>query len=115
MARETSTAGLQLLLAMAIFSTAPSRADEDCPPTAAERAEADIKPKPPAPDVPAEPPDERVTIEADDDDFKIDADGNAVVSGNVVLRQGDKVIRGDRMEYNAQSGQAKIDGAVEFT
>ena len=68
----------------------------------------------PLPPPPAEV-DERVTIEADDDDFVFDADGNAVLSGNVVLRQGDKVIRADRMEYNAASGNAKLDGAVEFT
>jgi LPS-assembly protein len=116
MARETSTAALLVISATAILSTAPVRADEDCPPTAAERALAESRTKPAAdPDAPAAPVDERVTIEADDDDFKFDAEGNAVLSGNVVLRQGDKVIRGDRMEYNAKNGGAKIDGAVEFT
>jgi len=114
MARETSTAGLQVLLAMAVLSTAPVEAGEDCPPTAAEKAQSSTPAAPAVPAAPAEV-DERVTIEADDDDFVFDANGNAVLSGNVVMRQGDKLIRADRLEYNAKSGDAKLDGAVEFT
>ena len=56
-----------------------------------------------------------VTIEADDKDFTFDVNGNAVLSGHVVMRQGDKVIRADRLEYNAKTGQAKLTGAVEFS
>jgi LPS-assembly protein len=110
MARETSTTGLLVLLGVAIFSMGSAHADEtDCPPPAAARE------NPPEPaTAPAEPVDDRVSIEADDDDFVFDADGNAVLSGNVILRQGDKVIRADRMEYNSASGNAKLDGAVEF-
>ena len=120
MARETSTAGLLVLLATATLLTAPVEADEDCPPTAAERAQSNDSATPPAPPAPAAPAapaevDERVSIEADDDEFVLDAEGNAVLSGNVVMRMGDKVIRADRLEYNAKSGDAKLDGAVEFT
>ncbi|HYJ41588.1 MAG TPA: LPS-assembly protein LptD [Steroidobacteraceae bacterium] len=114
MARETSTATL-LMLAIASFSPAVVHADETadgddtvCP----EPASADGTP-PPAPGT--EPVDDRVTIEADDKDFSFDANGNAVVSGNVVMRQGDKVIKADRLEYDAKNGRAKLTGAVEFS
>ena len=69
-----------------------------------------VPPKPAA-DVPATPVDEQVSIEADDKDFTFDVNGNAVLSGNVVMRQGDKVIRADRLEYNAKSDSAKLTGA----
>ncbi len=111
MARETSTAVL-LLLAMALQIPALAQTDEpDCPVTAA----ADANPPEPTADAPAAPADDRVTIEADDDDFSFDVNGNAVLSGNVVMRQGGKVIRADRLEYNAKSGQAKLVGGVEFS
>ena len=61
------------------------------------------------------PVDDRVTIEADDKEFSFDANGNAVLSGNVVMRQGDKVIRADRLEYDAKNWRAKLTGAVEFS
>ncbi len=109
MARETSTAGLWVFLAAAIFLTAGAGAAEpDCPPTAV----AEETPAIPAPDAPV---DDRVIIEADDDDFQFDANGNAVISGNVVMRWGDKLIRADRLEYDAASQRAKLTGAVEFS
>ena len=108
MARETSTAPLLLFLALTFQSPAMAQTCEaDCPQP--RTAEVDL-PKPAADD-PATP----VTIEADDNDFTFDVNGNAVLSGNVVMRQGDKVIRADRLEYNAKSGQAKLTGAVEFS
>ena len=114
MARETSTATL-LMLAIASFSPAIVHGDETadgddtvCP----EPASAEGTP-PPAPGT--EPVDDRVTIEADDKDFSFDVNGNAVLSGNVVMRQGDKVIRADRLEYDAKNGRAKLTGAVEFS
>ena len=111
MVRETSTA-LLLLLALATQSPAIAQAnDPDCPPPAT----PDVAVPKTAGENPAEPVDEQVTIEADDDDFTFDVEGNAVLSGNVVMRQGDKVIRADRLEYNAKTGQAKLVGGVEFS
>jgi LPS-assembly protein len=116
MARETSTATLLMLLGVATFSPALVHADDTahaddtvCPrPASAEGA-------PPPPAVAAtEPADERVTIEADEKDFTFDVNGNAVLSGNVVMSQGDKVIHADRLEYDAKSGRFKLTGAVEF-
>src|SRR4029077_18505340 len=69
----------------------------------------------PSPKPPADDPAAPTPIEADDKDFTFDANGNAVLSGHVVMRQGDKVIRADRLEYNAKTGQAKLTGAVEFS
>ena len=107
MARETSTAPLLLFLALTFQSPAMAQTGEaDCP----QPRTAEVDPPKPAADDPATP----VTIEADDNDFTFDVNGNAVLSGNVVMRQGDKVIRADRLEYNAKSGQAKLTGAVEF-
>ena len=112
MARETSTAGLIVLLAGALLSTATAHAGEpDCPPSAAADAVAPATKS----DAPTEPPDDRVSIEADDKDFTFDVNGNAVLSGNVVMRQGDRVIKADRLEYEAATGRAKLGGAVEFS
>ena len=127
MARETSTATLLMLLAIASFSPAISRAAETeadesqsgetpsaetvCPPELVSTGGA---PRPPA--VTTTPSaNDPVTIEADDKDFTFDVNGNAVLSGNVVMRMGDKVIRADRLEYDAKSGRAKLTGAVEFS
>jgi LPS-assembly protein len=111
MARETSTAPL-LLLAIASFSPAMClAADADCP----ESAVLTTTPSLPGAEATANPADEPISIEADDKEFSLDANGNAVLSGNVVMRQGDKVIRADRLEYEAKTGRAKVTGAVEFS
>ncbi len=108
MARETSTATL-LLLALTLQSPAWAQIrDAQCPqPAAAEAAE-------PASDTAksADTDNEPVTIEADDKDFSFDVNGNAVLSGNVVMRQGNKVIRAARLEYNSKTGHAKVAGTV---
>jgi LPS-assembly protein len=115
MARETSTATLLMLLGVATFSPAivhaedtPQAGDTVCPPEAAPAASA------PTSAIASAEADERVTIEADDQDFTFDVNGNAVLSGNVVMRMGDKVIHADRLEYDAKNGRAKLTGAVEF-
>ena len=102
-----------MLLATAIVSPALVHAAEEtvCPP---ERVSSEGgSPPPGATTMPAA--DAPVTIEADDKDFSFDANGNAVLSGNVVARQGDKVIRADRLEYDAKNGRFKLTGAVEFS
>ena len=94
MARETSTATLLLILALTFQSRAWAQSCEaDCP----QPRTAEVFPPKPAADVPATPVDEEVSIEADDKDFTFDVNGNAVLSGNVVMRQGDKVIHADRL------------------
>jgi LPS-assembly protein len=109
MARETSTAGLILALA-ALFTATAHAAEPDCPQPAA----AESPPPAPGAEAPAEPADDRVSIEADDNDFEFDVNGNAVLSGNVVMRQGNRIIRADRLEYDAGTGRAKLSGGVAF-
>ena len=112
MARETSTAPLLLLLGITLQTPALAQTCEtECPQPS---ATARTAPKPTS-DAPTAPVDERVSIEADDNDFNFDVNGNAVLSGNVVMRQGDKVIHADRLEYDAKTGQAKLTGGVEFS
>jgi LPS-assembly protein len=61
-----------------------------------------------------DPSREPVTIESDDNNFTADVDGSVVVSGNVVMRQGDRSIRTDHLEYDAEEGKAKLEGGVEY-
>jgi LPS-assembly protein len=109
MARETSTATL-LLLALTFQSPAWAQTcDAECPqPPAADATAPDAAKS-------ADTDNEPVTIEADDKDFSFDVNGNAVLSGNVVMRQGSKLVRADRMEYDSKTGRFKFVGAVEFS
>jgi LPS-assembly protein len=85
------------------------------------RADEPVCPRPAEPDgapIPApartDPSKEPVTIESDDNNFTADVNGNVVVSGNVVMRQGDRSIKTDHLEYDAQEGKAKLEGGVEY-
>jgi len=86
-----------------------ARADEPVCPRPAQPTGA---PLPPA--VRTDPSSEPVTIESDDKNFTADVNGNVVVSGNVVMRQGDRSIKTDHLEYDAQEGKAKLVGGVEY-
>jgi LPS-assembly protein len=106
MARETWI--LLPLFAMAIYVPTKAHADEtDCP----KPASAEAVTNPVTPQVPSDP-NAPVAIEADGGTFAVK--GTSVLSGNVVMRQGDKTIRADHLEYDAETGRAKLDGAVEF-
>jgi LPS-assembly protein len=85
--------------------------DEACPPPPAVTGE-------PAPAAPATNPDseqEPITIEADDRDFEFDVDGNAKLCGNVKMRQGDRLIRADCLQYDAKTQSAKLQGGIVYT
>jgi LPS-assembly protein len=86
-------------------------------------AQADEPPCPETPPVAATPPataaasnpaDQPITIESDDNDFEFDVDGNARLCGNVEMKQGDRRIRADCLEYNAKEQSAKLDGGIEY-
>jgi lipopolysaccharide assembly outer membrane protein LptD (OstA) len=103
--------GLTLFLAAA----RPVAAEEPpCPGTTArgDADEADPRANPPPIDDSAQQP---ITIDADDDDFQFDVNGNARLCGNVELRQGQRVVRTDCLEYNSQTERAKLEGGVEYT
>lgn len=106
MARETWI--LLPLLAAAISVPTKAHADETvCP----KPASAEAVTNPVSPQVPSDP-NAPISIEADGGTFAVK--GTSVLSGNVVMRQGDKTIRADHLEYDAETGRAKLDGAVEF-
>jgi LPS-assembly protein len=106
-------AGLSLLLA-----SATARADEPPCPGSAPGPSVDQSAVPASEDgaaateaVASQP----ITIESDDQDFSFDAEGNARVCGNVEMRQGNRVLRTDCLEYNATTERAKLEGGVEYT
>jgi LPS-assembly protein len=99
--------GLSLLLA---FHAA--HADEPPCPSTTPAATADAQPAapatPPNPDAP-------ITIESDDKDFEFDVDGNARLCGNVEMKQGDRRVRADCLEYNSKTQDAKLKGGIEYS
>jgi LPS-assembly protein len=70
---------------------------------------------PPPPPVLTNPADEPVTIESDDRDFTYDVNGNARLCGNVVMKQGDREIRADCLEYDAAKQNAKMQGGIVYS
>ena len=61
------------------------------------------------------PEDSPVTIEADNQDFELDVNGNARLCGNVVMHQGDRVIKADCLQYDAKTQSAKLEGGIVYT
>jgi LPS-assembly protein len=95
---------MTLLLAAAV-----SRAGEStCP----DPALAGPPPNPGS-DADAPAPDDRIHIEASNGEVNLK--GTSVLSGDVELRQGDKRVRADHLEYDAASERFKLDGAVEYS
>jgi LPS-assembly protein len=94
-----------------LFAIGPTWAeDAECPRPAANRvalpAETDV-----AEDVGTQP----ITIESDSNDFEFDSEGNGRLCGNVEMRQGNRVIRADCLEYDAKTQNARLKGGVEFS
>ena len=61
----------------------------------------------------ADPTKTPTTIDGDQVEYQVN--GNMVLSGNVVMVQGDRKIRADHLEYDAAQNQAKLVGGVEYT
>ena len=90
-----------------------------------EVAQADEPPCPPAnrpaevsPPVekPAEPIDPtKLPTDITGDKVEYQVNGTLVLSGNVVMQQGERKIRADHLELNPQDRSAKLEGGVEFT
>jgi LPS-assembly protein len=108
MARETwKRAGMAVTLTLA---AAAARAEEPCPPSGSESA----REQPPSPVMEDETPgDDRVHLSADE--ASVDLKGTSVLSGDVDLRQGQRRIRADHLEYDAAADQFKVDGAVQYS
>ncbi len=56
-----------------------------------------------------------ITIESDSEDFEFDRDGNGRLCGNVQMRQGNRVIKADCLEYDSKNQSAKLEGGVEYS
>jgi LPS-assembly protein len=93
-----------------LLAAAAVRAEEPCPDSA---TAASATTGAAATDAEAAPADDRIHLSADQTD--LDLKGKSVLSGNVELRQGDKSIRADHLEYDALEERFKLDGAVQYT
>jgi LPS-assembly protein len=99
--------GLSLLLACS-----PARADEcACPP-----ADSEVQDRKPAARPATSTKDlARLPTVIDGDKVEYQVNGNMVLSGNVILIQGDRKIRADHLEYDATRNQARMEGGVEYS
>jgi len=107
---ELSFKAVSLGLALFTSAIAPALADEPACPDSTVASSVPLPAKSTRP-----PTDAPITIESDDNNFQFDVNGNAKLCGHVEMRQGDRIIRADCLEYNAASQNAKLTGGVEFS
>lgn len=90
-----------------------AHADEPpCPPT--HRLTDDL-PSAAQPEKPEETTDPgKLPTDITGDKVNYQVNGNLVLSGNVVMKQGDREIRADHLELNPQDRSAKLEGGVEY-
>ncbi|MCU0760350.1 MAG: LPS assembly protein LptD [Steroidobacteraceae bacterium] len=67
-----------------------------------------------APAAPPRLPAADAPIDITSDDARLGVDGNAVLSGNVRVRQGDRRIEADNVEYDAEDVSIKVRGSVRY-
>jgi LPS-assembly protein len=67
-----------------------------------------------APAPPPRPPAADAPIDITSDDARLGVDGNALLSGNVRVRQGDRRIEADNVEYDAREVSIKVRGSVRY-
>jgi len=53
-------------------------------------------------------------IDITSDTGSLGVNGDAVLTGNVVVRQGDREIRAENIQYNAEGTAIKVEGAIEY-
>src|SRR5882672_1075331 len=56
--------------------------------------------------------DETITLDGDQVEYSVN--GDAILSGNVEMHQGDKRVRADHLEYDAKDQRLKLEGGVEY-
>ena len=99
-----------VLAGLGLFLLGPlALADDDCP------QPAPVRGAPPPVPARTNPVDQPITIESDDRDFQYEVNGNARLCGNVEMRQGDRRIRADCLEYDAAKQSAKLEGGIVYT
>ncbi len=93
-----------------LLATGAVRA-EDCP----QPAPAPAGPAPTAPAIETpDPASQPIDIESDDENVHLDVNGNIRLCGNVVMRQGNREIHADCLEYDKVGNHAKLDGGIEY-
>ncbi|HEY4211513.1 MAG TPA: LPS assembly protein LptD [Steroidobacteraceae bacterium] len=53
-------------------------------------------------------------IDADSDTLTFSLDGDAIFKGNVVVKQGDRTIKADELDYNRKTGAIKTQGHIDY-
>jgi len=109
---ETSIrAAISGLALTTLFAQVPAYAEEaPCPSSV---SEADVRPAPTPPAPPTDPASTKTEISGDKVEYNLH--GHAVISGNVLMEQGDRRIRADHLEYDAENQNAKVEGGVEYS
>jgi LPS-assembly protein len=56
----------------------------------------------------------KAPVDVSSDHATLGVNGDAVLSGNVQVRQGDREVKADRVQYDAKEGRLAVDGNVEY-
>jgi LPS-assembly protein len=112
---ETSIKAALRGLGLAILISCDAHADEaPCPPSG--RLSEDLPDARKSAEQPSEAVDPaKLPTDVTGDKVEYKVNGNLVLSGNVVMQQGDRKIRADHLEMNPQDRSAKLEGAVEYS
>ncbi|MFO7276795.1 MAG: LPS assembly protein LptD [Pseudomonadota bacterium] len=86
-------------------SAGAQAADTSCPPQSPAPART-----PPASTAPIDPD----RIEIDSDNATLDADGDVALKGNVLVRQGDRELRAEDVQYDAADRSFRVEGTLEY-
>jgi LPS-assembly protein len=98
--------GLSLLLVLEA-----AHADEPpCPPSYSEAQDPGPATSPASTADPAKLP-----TEISGEKVEYTLNGNMVLSGNVIMQQGDRKVRADHLEYDAADRNVKVEGGVEYS
>ena len=102
-------------LGLALVPLATHAADQSCPDMlAAQRNAADAADSPrPAPPIKDDTSNDS-PVELEADDAQVSAEGITHLKGNVTVKQGDRQIRAQDVEYRDQDNALKVEGDVEF-
>ncbi len=91
-------------------ATDPAPTPRLCPaPTGAVSAEVRRPPAPVAPASTASP-----DIDISSDNARLGVSGDATLSGNVKVKQGDRELRADNVEYDAKTNSFRVSGSMEY-
>jgi len=109
---ETSIrAAIRGLALFPLLAQSPAHADEQPCPSSVSEAQVRPAATPPAPKT--DPATAKTEITGDKVEYNIH--GHMVLSGNVLMQQGDRRIRADYLEYDAAKQHAAVKGGVEYS